>query len=107
MKIDYIALGRRIQKARKQLGKSQSDMAEALSLSVGYISQIERGNTKVSLERLATIADFLCCDLTSLLVGLSPGVQNYLSIELQQFTDRFDERQLRMLLEMAAIISRF
>ena len=59
MAVDYAVIGRRIKLKRKRLGKTQDDVAEALSVSVGYISQIERRATKISLDTLSEIANFL------------------------------------------------
>ncbi|MEG1773897.1 MAG: helix-turn-helix transcriptional regulator, partial [Oscillospiraceae bacterium] len=63
MKIDFSAIGKRIQCRRRQQKKTQDELAEALLVSVGYVSQIERGVTKISLETLAGIADFLGCSI--------------------------------------------
>ena len=56
MAVDYDQLGRRIKERRRALGHTQDTLAEALGVSVGYVSQIERGVTKVSLDTLASIA---------------------------------------------------
>ncbi|MBQ3826264.1 MAG: helix-turn-helix transcriptional regulator [Spirochaetaceae bacterium] len=50
MSIDYRLIGQKIQTKRKTLHKTQENMAESISVTVGYISQIERGITKVNLE---------------------------------------------------------
>lgn len=46
MELDYRIIGSRIQARRKQKKITQEKMAEALNLSVGFISQIERGGHK-------------------------------------------------------------
>ena len=56
MNVDYFAIGQRIKQVRRDRGMTQERLAEALSVSVGYISQIERGVTKISLETLAAVA---------------------------------------------------
>ena len=53
MGVDYSAIGRRMKQKRKQAGMTQDNLAEKLSVSVGYISQMERGVTKISLETLS------------------------------------------------------
>lgn len=55
MELDYRVIGSRIQARRKQKKITQEKMAEALNLSVGFISQIERGVTKLSLDSMAAI----------------------------------------------------
>lgn len=63
MAIDFKLIGDRIKKRRKACGKTQEDLAADIYVSAGYISQIERGITKVNLETLSEIADILECDI--------------------------------------------
>ncbi|MBR1866171.1 MAG: helix-turn-helix transcriptional regulator [Lachnospiraceae bacterium] len=63
MAIDFKLIGSRIKQQRKVRGKTQEDLAADIYVSAGYISQIERGITKVNLETLSDIADFLECDI--------------------------------------------
>ena len=53
MNVDYGAIGQRIKQVRRSRDMTQERLAEALSVSVGYISQIERGVTKINLDTLA------------------------------------------------------
>ena len=59
MAIDYVSLGKRIQARRKICNFTQENLAEKISVTVGYISQIERGITKVNLDTLSKIAESL------------------------------------------------
>ena len=51
MNVDYKLIGERIQKTRKSKGMTQDVLAEKLGVSIGYVSQVERGITKISLHR--------------------------------------------------------
>lgn len=104
MSVDYLAIGRRIKLRRKEQKKTQEDLAEALSVSVGYISQIERGVTKVNLDTLASIATQLDCDLPELISGVAVRRRDYLDTELSRLCDRMTPRQRQMLLEIAEVI---
>lgn len=50
-------------------------MAEYMDVSISYVSQIERGITKISIGTLYEIAEFLNCDVTDLLVGNPETIQ--------------------------------
>jgi transcriptional regulator with XRE-family HTH domain len=52
-------LGQRLRDRRKQLGKTQQQVAEEASLTVGFISQIERGISTPSLASLYNVAKAL------------------------------------------------
>lgn len=63
MAVDFKLIGSRIKEQRKKCGKTQEDLAADIYVSAGYISQIERGLTKINLETLSEIADILECDI--------------------------------------------
>lgn len=107
MSIDYHAVGRRIKELRKAAGKTQDDLAEALMVSVGYVSQVERGVTKASLETLCEIADYFCCDVIVLLTGTVSTQPDYLSEELQAAYQKMSRKQRNMLLEFAQILLKY
>ena len=106
MKIDYGLIGQRIKQKRKASHKTQDNLAEALGVSVGYISQVERGVTKISLDTLAEIATFLECDITELIMGTAPRQADYLTRELGCTFNLMDSRQRTMLLDIANVILR-
>lgn len=69
MEINYQIIGNRIKNYRRIKGVTQEKMAEDLYLSVGFISQLERGICKVSLDTLGNIAEYLECSIASILEG--------------------------------------
>ncbi len=107
MNVDYAAVGQRIKDVRKARRLTQEQLAEALSVSVGYVSQVERGVTKVSLDTLSAIAARLDCDLAQLVSGMAVGHESYLHRELGQAVERMDGRQKRLLLDMARLILKY
>ncbi len=56
---DYVSLGSRIRKIRKQVGMTQEQLAEACDLSTAHIGHIERGTRAASIETLMTISKVL------------------------------------------------
>ncbi|UQT49010.1 helix-turn-helix transcriptional regulator [Flavonifractor plautii] len=97
MNVDYGAIGQRIKQVRRSRDMTQERLAEALSVSVGYISQIERGVTKINLDTLAAVAAHLNCELSELVTGVSVLQGRYLEGELAQLVDQMDGRQRKML----------
>ncbi|MGI5966255.1 MULTISPECIES: helix-turn-helix domain-containing protein [Anaerotruncus] len=107
MGVDYSAIGRRMKQKRKQAGMTQDNLAEKLSVSVGYISQMERGVTKISLETLSRIAVALDCDITELISGVSLREDNYLHEEIENACHRLGPHQRQLLLEIADVIAKY
>lgn len=70
--MDKLTMGDRIKEIRKQRGLTQEQLAEALDISVEYVSQIERGMKIPSMqifiklvEVLDVSADYLLRDIVS------------------------------------------
>ncbi|HWS41621.1 MAG TPA: helix-turn-helix transcriptional regulator [Pseudoflavonifractor sp.] len=57
--IDTKGIGRRIQRLRKEKGLTQEQVAEALDMSVNYLSNIETGRDICSTALLLGIANIL------------------------------------------------
>jgi transcriptional regulator with XRE-family HTH domain len=55
--LDYYVIGSRIRQYRQELGITQEDLALQINTSTAYISNIERGLKKPSLQKLVEIAD--------------------------------------------------
>lgn len=97
MAIDYKILGKRIKTERLNKGKTQEHFAEYLDVSVGYVSQIERGITRVSLERLSEISEYLECDISLLISGTNSKDNRYLEKEFEKLYNRLNAYERKML----------
>ena len=60
-------LGERLRLRRKELKLSMKEVAVSSGISIGFISQVERGLTSPSLTSLTAIANFLRSDVTNFL----------------------------------------
>ncbi|MGE9976338.1 helix-turn-helix domain-containing protein [Coprococcus catus] len=97
MSIDYKLLGNRIKEQRIAKGTTQEHFAEQMDVSVGYVSQMERGITKISLERLSIVADYLNCDMGLLLEGVNSNDETYLEKDFQILYKRLSAYEKKML----------
>lgn len=59
MTLNYTIIGKRIKKARKKMKITQEKLAERIDKCPSYISYIETGRKKLSLETLVSIANAL------------------------------------------------
>ena len=105
MAIDYILIGKRIKEKRKQAGFTQEVLAEKLNVTVGYISQCERGISKINLEKLSQISEFLDCDLSYFTTGTALGNENYLEDELMVRCQRLSPLQKKQVLHFIDILT--
>lgn len=78
---DYLALGQRIRKARKEKHMTQEQLAETCNLSTAHIGHIERGTRALSIESLITISNILDVSTDYLLLDVSNNAnKNILNI---------------------------
>ena len=101
MLVDYSSIGARIKSFRKQKHITQEQLAEKLSVSVGYISQLERGITKINLETLAAVSEILGCDLCCLIQGTIAPQKEYLFSEINTVYKKMTSSQRKLLLSIA------
>lgn len=100
--IDYKVIGRRIKKYRKNIHMTQNLLAEKLDVSESFISQVERGTTRVSLQRLDQISEILNVDI-SLLVSNIGNIENgkvYSEIDeiIKEWSDHKKELLVKVLI---------
>ena len=69
MKVDYKQLGLNIKDARNRQSLSQFDLADLTDMSPQYLSQIETGKKKASLQSLVNISTALKTTIDELLYG--------------------------------------
>ena len=65
------ALGETLRNARTQQNRTLRDVSTAANVSLGYLSEVERGRKEASSELLASICDALDLELSDLLDTVS------------------------------------
>ncbi len=71
--MNFDGLGKRIKEERLKSGFTQEALAETVGLSAVYIGQIERGQRKLSLESLVSVANALNVSVEALLRDSTKG----------------------------------
>ncbi len=100
MSVDFSLIGARIKSERKANKKTQEWLAEQIDVSVGYISQIERGITKISLETLAEICSVLNSDMAYLVAGSAKKQNEYLQNKISEKFSQLNERDKHLIINL-------
>ncbi len=100
MSIDFKLIGSRIKTTRKKAGRTQEWLAEQIDVSVGYISQIERGITKVNLETLSEICTALGGDIAYIVSGTTKKQAAYLHNEITEKFSQLSERDKKIIITL-------
>lgn len=98
--VDYVAMGRRIQRYRLQAGKTQEELAEHLDVSVGYISRVECGQRHLNLERLSDVASFLNVGLPELVADLEPKEKDFMRTDIDRMISELTPVQKAILVDI-------
>lgn len=88
-----IAIGARIQQARKAAGFTQIVFAEKIGVSTQYISDLERGTVGASVPTIIKICDQLNVPTDYILRGFDPTTNQpvELLLELQKYSPKQQE----------------
>lgn len=93
MGIDYKKLGQRLKKRRRELGMTQERLAEYCDISSTYVSHIETGIAKVSLDVLYRISVILQVTPDYFLIDTTKALA-YVRGELSDLLDKCDPQTL-------------
>lgn len=90
-----IDIGNRLRKHRKSKGLTQAETAELLQLSLNFYGDIERGKSRLSIEKMILAHEKLGIELTYLLTGeIQPQISIYEIISDCPKNKIFDMEQL-------------
>lgn len=103
MNVDYKLIGERIKRVRKSCGMTQETLAEKLNVSIGYISQVERGITKISLDLLGAISSILDYDIAGFISESATNSSEYLESEIINEIRKLDQRKKNFILNLIKI----
>lgn len=100
----YDALGKRIKEKRLRSGLSQEKLSELCNLSPSYIGIIERGEGKLSVETLVTIANVLEVNMDYL---LGDSIRPYYTSNMDRATEMLRDMDEKEIEYTCNFISRF
>ena len=75
--VDYEMIGGRIKTCRLQNKLTQESLAEICGITVEYLSKIENGKAKPTIDTLGNICDALGSDMSYLFSGSLVDLSNY------------------------------
>ena len=75
--IDYKEIGNRIKKYRQKADLTQEKVSERVGITVVYLSKIENGHVRPTIDLLESICEVISCDLGSIFQDASPSSCRY------------------------------
>ena len=98
--IDYVALGRRVKKLRKEQGIKQTELADALGISYQYMSMIETGKRQLSLSLLVDLATHLGATTDELLSGSLDSLNTRYDQDMEDILEDCTEEERNFIIAM-------
>lgn len=98
---DYKSIGLRIKMIRLKRELTQEEIAGITGLSCPHISNVETGNTKVSLKALVNIANALNCSLDALLFDNMTYTRHVVENEVLTVVADCNDKEIHVIAETA------
>lgn len=98
--IEFENLGAQVKELRIQMKLTQAEVAEALNVTPGYISNVENNRTAMSLRVLIYYAKLMNISLDSLIGRIEPEYRkNALDNELLDLASKLSDDQKKKLIK--------
>ena len=79
-------IGEELRRRRNEQGRTLRDVSRDAQVSLGYLSELERGQKEASSELLAAVCNALDTPLSSLLAGVSTEVARREAVMADRFS---------------------
>lgn len=100
MELDYKAIGKRIKIARIKKNLTQETVADRIGITPQHVSNIETGNTSVSLTTLVAIANTLTVSVDTLLCDTVLTSKVVFEREASEIFEDCNEYEVRVLVDV-------
>lgn len=100
MELDYKAIGKRIKIARIKKGITQEAVSDMVDISPAHVSNIETGNTKVSLPTLIAVANALSVSIDTLLCDTITASRVIFEQEAKDLFQDCNDQELKILVDV-------
>lgn len=100
MELDYKAIGKRIKIARIKKNLTQETVADRIGITPQHVSNIETGNTSVSLTTLVAIAHTLTVSVDTLLCDTVLTSKVVFEREASEIFEDCNEYEVRVLVDV-------
>lgn len=104
--IDYVSIGKRIKKNRRNRGITQEVLAERVNISIPHISRIENGSSFPSLQTLVDICNTLDITIDDLMQDSLPAARKSLEGRLGEIVAGCSAEELNLVAEVAETVLR-
>lgn len=103
--IDYTIVGKKLRDARISRKLTQTELAEELGVSTGYICQVECGDKCFNLNRLEKVAEFFEKPITYFIGGAVGDIRATMITEILELLTKMSNEDLDKAKKILEIIA--
>ena len=108
MELNYRLIGKRIRRYRLSKNITQEELAFQINTSAAYVSNIERGKKKASLQKLCEISEVLGITMNDLIYNSSEQLSGFSNKEFNELMSLCSKEEQNNLIEdISSIIQTF
>lgn len=104
--IDYAVIGKRLKSARVSHNLTQTELANELGVSTGYVCQVECGDKCFNLKRLEKVSEIFDKPINYFLGGAIGDERTEMITEIINILSGMSEENLEKASEILSIIAR-
>ena len=104
MKTDYVLIGEQIKCWRQQRSLTQERLADMVELTPGFVSLIETGKKRASLETLLSVCRALNITTNDLLVGNQIIQDTDYNTDFSELTVKLNESERHLVFEITKAV---
>ena len=104
MAVDFSIIGKLLKEARNKKGLTQENLAEAMGVSIAYLSKVETGRIHINIERLSQICDVLNITEGEILNGSSNNSNLYLHSEFYKLLKNSSPKKQKLAYKILQVI---
>lgn len=97
MEVNHYALGQKVRKFRRKMGLSQNEFSELIGRSTTFLSYVENGTKKMSIETFTEVAHALNMSMDELISGCVSGESKITSYDFSKILADCNEYEKHIL----------
>ncbi|MEK4205007.1 MULTISPECIES: helix-turn-helix domain-containing protein [Paenibacillus] len=103
--MNYIELGLKVRTERNRIGLTQEKLSELVGISESYLGHIGRGDRKLSVETLISLASVLNVTIDSLLYEEINGESDIYINQFKHLTNKLAPKQKQIVIDVVKTLT--
>lgn len=104
MSVDYITIGKKLEKTRENRDLTQKQLANKLEITVSEMEEIEKGNLKINLKQFINLCNILNISIFEVFDTSNKQINSFMDKELYELIIGCDYKKQKLIYNMVKLI---